>query len=87
MFWCYFLIAKYMYILVLLCFIFFGNESNRDSVKGDSLHSPRSWSIGQMFEKKALVLLYKSFYLTFKSFLVRLPKRNIDEVVFEVEGC
>jgi len=44
-------------------------------------------AFGQMFEKKALVLLYKRFYLTFKSFLVRLPKRNIDEVVFEVEGC
>jgi len=31
-------------------------------------------SFGQMFEKRALVLLYKSFYLTFKSFLVGLPQ-------------
>merc|ERR1719500_1216181 len=44
-------------------------------------------AFGQMFEKRALVLLYKSFYSTFKSFLVGLPKRNIHEVVFEVNGC
>ena len=29
-------------------------------------------AFGQMFEKRALVLLYKSFYSTFKSFLVGL---------------
>ena len=41
MFWFYFFTSPNMYVLVLLCCIFFGNESNRDSVKGDSLRSPR----------------------------------------------
>ena len=71
-----------VYVLVLLCCIFFGNESKRDSVKGDSLRVHDHGIFGQMFEKKA-----KSFYSTFKSFLVGLPKRSIREAMFEVNGC
>jgi len=38
---------------------------------------------GQILRKRH----WSCFYSTFKSFLVGLPKRNIDEVMFEVNGC
>jgi len=78
-------ITFYVYVLLLLCCIFFGNQSKRDSIKGDSLRVHRAF--GQLFEKRVLVLLSKIFYSTSKSFLVRLSKANIHGVVVEVNGC